>query len=379
MARTPLIRGTRATRLRRAGARRLLGAALAVTLLGGSMSAAAADTKAELEAAEDRLAQIADQIDAQESRLNGLQDELNELASRLEAAQSEYDSIRVEALRTRRDIEAAERELRGLQAALNDHAREAYMAGPVGGLGFLLGATSMADLSDGLEFLGAEAQQDVDLASGVENRLNLLDRQREDLERMLERQAELLEGLRSQREDLAARFAEQQRAYDRLADLRSEAASLVRRLEDRLEREQLAQLGTVFVGGPGPFFACPVAGPHAYASTFGMAHNHPGWAHAHQGNDILAPYGTPIVAPFDGSAASSSSSTGGLSVTVSGGQGSAIMMHMSAFGTLGSVQAGTVVGYVGTSGNASGPHTHFEWHPGGGGAVDPYLYLNEVC
>ena len=365
------------TRLRGLGALRLVGAALA--LLGGPMSVASADTKSELEAAEDRLARVGDQIETQEAKLNGLQDELNDVATRLEAAQNEYDSTRLEALRTRRDIEAAERQLRGLQTALNDHARETYMTGPVSGLGFLLGATSMADLSARLEFMDAEAQQDVDLATGVQNQLNLLDQQRSDLERMLERQAELLEDLRAEREDLAARFADQQRVYDRLESLRSEAASLVRKLEDRLEQEQLARVSTVFVGGPGPLYACPVAGPHAYASTFGIAHNHPGWFHAHQGNDILAPYGTPIVAPFDGTAAGSSSSTGGLSVTVSGAQGSAMMMHLSSFGTLGSVQTGTVIGYVGTSGNASGPHTHFEWHPGGGGAVDPYPYLNEVC
>ncbi|GIU98396.1 MAG: hypothetical protein KatS3mg014_0012 [Actinomycetota bacterium] len=343
------------------------------------MNGASADTKSELEAAEDRLAQIQNQIDAQEAKLDRLQAALNDLAAKLDAAQNEYDAIRLEVVRTRRGIEEAERELRGLQTSLNEHARQAYMAGPAESLEFLLGAASLADLSDRLEFLEAEAQQDADLATGVENQLNLLNRQRADLERMLARQAELLRDLRAQRRDLAARFAEQQRAYDRLVWLRSEAASLVEKLEGRLEREQLAQAGTVIVDGPGPLYVCPVAGPRAYASTFGQIHNHPGWTHAHQGNDILSPYGTPIVAPFDGYAVQSTGSTSGLMVTVSGAQGSAVMMHMSRFGAAGSVRAGDVIGYIGTSGNATTPHTHFEWHPGGGAAVDPYPYLNEVC
>jgi murein DD-endopeptidase MepM/ murein hydrolase activator NlpD len=57
---------------------------------------------------------------------------------------------------------------------------------------------------------------------------------------------------------------------------------------------------------------------------------------------------------------------------------------------------GTIIGYVGDSGDARGGpyHDHFEWHPNAmppslytssygytviGSAIDPYPYLNEVC
>jgi murein DD-endopeptidase MepM/ murein hydrolase activator NlpD len=95
----------------------------------------------------------------------------------------------------------------------------------------------------------------------------------------------------------------------------------------------------------------------------------------------MAPYGTPVVAPFDGRAVASPGGLGGLAVKVHGAAGYVYNAHLSRYGTLGTVDAGTVVGYVGATGNAAGgaPHDHFEWHPGGGGAVDPHALLMQVC
>jgi murein DD-endopeptidase MepM/ murein hydrolase activator NlpD len=132
--------------------------------------------------------------------------------------------------------------------------------------------------------------------------------------------------------------------------------------------------------GTGPMFVCPVDPPRSYSDDFG-APRYAGGFHLHEGNDIFAPEGTFIRAPFDGTAVDTSNTLGGNAVTVYGADGYVYNAHLSAFGTLGEVDAGTVIGYVGNTGDADeGPaHDHFEWHPGNGAAVDPYPYLNAAC
>jgi murein DD-endopeptidase MepM/ murein hydrolase activator NlpD len=145
----------------------------------------------------------------------------------------------------------------------------------------------------------------------------------------------------------------------------------------RYQRQQLAE----WIDTYGIFRYCPVQGGVTYNDGFGVwVPKRPGTpAHIHQGIDMMAATGQPIVATFDGVAVASPNTLGGLAVKVYGLDGFTYNAHLSAYGKLGKVKAGDVVGYVGATGNAGGPHDHFEWHPGDGAAVDPYVYLNAVC
>jgi murein DD-endopeptidase MepM/ murein hydrolase activator NlpD len=127
-----------------------------------------------------------------------------------------------------------------------------------------------------------------------------------------------------------------------------------------------------------PFVVCPVDRPREYTDDFG-ASRYVGGFHFHTANDVTAPYGTNVRAPFDGRAERSWNSLGGLTVKIYGRFGYAVSAHLADTAKLGRVRAGDVVGHVGQSGDAENPHDHFEWHPGGGDPVSPYRYLRMVC
>jgi murein DD-endopeptidase MepM/ murein hydrolase activator NlpD len=125
---------------------------------------------------------------------------------------------------------------------------------------------------------------------------------------------------------------------------------------------------------------CPVPAYTLISDTFGAMVRLPHVpVHRHQGDDIGAPYGVPILSPFDGFASPSQDKLGGLTVRVFGADGYVYNAHLSRLGQLGWVRAGDVIGYVGATGDATGPHDHFEWHPDDGVAVDPHALLLAAC
>jgi murein DD-endopeptidase MepM/ murein hydrolase activator NlpD len=278
-----------------------------------------------------------------------------------------------------------------------------------------------------MEFVDRLAQNDTDLANAVQDRANALDERRAELVKLLRRERQQLAALHRAQRALDGKFAQQKAVYDRLASQQRAAAalahgleakqsrigSLVSKLQDRLHAQELAaaraaarqarlaaQGTTPTTAGSGtasgsPFSACPVAQPRAYGDTFG-APRYAGGYHPHAGVDILAPRGTPIYAPFAGTASADPNGLGGNAVIVSGSEGWVYNAHLDSYGHLGGVSAGTVIGYVGDTGDARGgpTHDHFEWHPNAipanpyrsaygytviGDAVDPYPYLNQVC
>jgi len=123
----------------------------------------------------------------------------------------------------------------------------------------------------------------------------------------------------------------------------------------------------------------PVAGPHSYGDGFGVDRGD----HIHQGQDIPAADGTPLVAPRASTVFATGYSASGSGEYVvlydSGANRSYVYFHLHSRSTVvsygQSVRPGQLIGAVGSTGHSTGPHLHFELWVGrwfdGGHAVDP--------
>ncbi|HEC09960.1 MAG TPA: M23 family metallopeptidase [Acidimicrobiales bacterium] len=172
--------------------------------------------------------------------------------------------------------------------------------------------------------------------------------------------------------------------------LRQESESLAPLYTDRIDlREKVlaADLALREVEALPDDLLFPVDGEYNFVDTF-LAPRMFGtrYAHRHQGVDIFAERDTPLVAVERGVVGRVGTiNLGGNRVWLIGESGTEYYYaHLSGFADITPgqfVEAGTVLGYVGTSGNAVGtpPHVHFEVHPGGGRAVNPTPLMNQLA
>ena len=95
---------------------------------------------------------------------------------------------------------------------------------------------------------------------------------------------------------------------------------------------------------------------------------------------MIADRGTPVVAVRDGDALFKRNRLGGNAVWLTAPNGDKFYYaHLDSFsGDSRTVQAGDLIGYVGSSGNAGGPHLHFETLPDGG-VENPYPHTLAAC
>jgi murein DD-endopeptidase MepM/ murein hydrolase activator NlpD len=315
-----------------------------------------------LQEARQELKDTKAQIRARAAKMRELQRDMNALATQI--ANNEATIAHAEARIRKLEVQIGVLETRTaiLEARLAERTREAYILGPGAPILYLLTATSAAEAVSRISFLDEMNRRDGLLATKVGRNQDHLARAKSEMARAAGARSFAAQQMEAAQVELHAKMAQSRHLFAQLQGHKHEVLYTISRIR--------------------PFAVCPVAGPRAIADDFGIWVHHPkreGGDHIHQGNDIMSPTGTPIVAPFDGTAVTATNRIGGLAVKVFGEFGYVYNAHLSRFGNLGAVEKGDVVGYVGSTGNAGGPHDHFEWHPGNGPAVDPHAFLLQVC
>lgn len=369
-----------------------------------------------------RAQTVDDEAERAAREIADARDRANQAAEDFFAAESRLQLLQLDRLRLQDEVEVLEIEVDELRKAVETVAIDRFVASGASGIPVL------TDLRDPTAQLHGGVLADVATETGAtglddydEARARLGDKrlQLDENERELEREQEALvalqaeaeaeverlreiESQRLQDEDVQIALAAQQREEARqLVDLerrqaeanraRAEteiAAASGRIADDSVSGNQGASGGDVGGrtggGGPGntplthgtgyvdPFIVCPVGGPSGYGDTWGAPRS---GGRRHQGVDMLAPTGTPLVAVDNGWVEHRSNRLGGVTIVLAGDSGNRYYYaHLSGYeGVPGYFERGQVIGFVGDTGNATGvPHLHFEIRPGHGVPVNPY-------
>lgn len=294
-------------------------------------------------------------------QIESMKAESQQLAQEYTLAVNEYELIRAQVEENRLALEKAQADYKRARTILNERLRSIYKSGEITSLEVLIEATSLDDLLSRYDFFTYIGSRDNEIFREMKRLRDEIGQRQRSLEEQEARQMQLVGSVNAKRQAMEASLQEQQKYLEAV---------------NKEILELLAQSG----GGGTPRmtpignFIFPVRGPHSYSNDW----HAPRRGHLHQGCDIFATMGTPCVACVSGTVNQGEGKNAGLYVRLAGDDGNVYYyMHLQRFGATGHVAAGTVIGHVGDTGNAVGgpPHLHFEIHPGGGAAVNPYPIL----
>lgn len=384
-------------RFRRAPRR---GAAIAVALCASLVFAATAA------AAPAAIADKRAQLDALEERLAEVDARAGEAAAAHNRALDRRDALRARIRTTRVRAERTARALTVSRADLSRRLVGLYVSETPAPLEVVLSSGSLTEAVETLDVLERAAEADAtvvrtlrlrraelarlrvrlaDDAKAVARELAEAGERRRELEAILAERRDEVERAES---ELGALLEAERRRQARLAAQRRaavkaqrEAQRLIRAASQDSSPSVQGDLRPGTAAAPGTLPAgshvYPLAGPSHFSDDW--LYSRPGGRY-HEGIDLFAARGTPVVAVAGGTL---------FRVGYSGISGNRLWLrdaagteffyaHLDAFSPAARegayVAKGTVIGYNGDTGDARGtsPHVHFEIHPGGGGPVRPY-------
>jgi peptidoglycan LD-endopeptidase LytH len=339
----------------------------------------------------DEISDKKQQANSVQQQLDSLQSQMNRLASQLNATQSRLAALEDGIARNQADLQSSEAECSRLQKILSQRLVEMYKQGNAGALEVMLDCEDFNTFVNSYDYMARIGSQDAETIANTKSLVAGIQEKKAELDDEKAQHEEQLASLQNQEQSIQSKLTEQKALLD---GLNGDVASL---LSARYQSIAVATSGSASSPAPsssasrspapsssvprsipgvnGLYF--PVAGPHSYTNDWGAPRVVGG---THKGTDIMASWGTPLVAVTSGTVTQNSQKNAGNYIILHGDNGdSYYYMHMSSFAASGHVSAGQLIGYVGDTGNAKGtPHCHFEWHPGGGGPVNPYPLLRAI-
>ncbi len=302
-----------------------------------------------------------------------LSSQIKQLESQINAAEKEIDNLKGDINKTMQEIDvvmdnlaALEQEMEIQNNNLQQRLRAMYKNGDVGMVQILLGSDDITDFMSNMDMVQKIYDNDIDVLKTMEDQHKQVEAQKQKLET-------LQANLESEKQQEAVKQSSLQASRGEVAALKEKVASNNEVLEDQIDElnaeadrlvEEIKKLqgNQAFVGGD---FTWPSASSTRVTSDFGMRY-HPILKvnKMHTGIDIGAKSGTNVLAANKGTVikAGWNNSYGNVVMVDHGGGIVTLYAHNSKLlvSTGDVVSKGQTIALVGSTGNSTGPHIHFE-------------------
>jgi len=331
------------------------------------------------------------------ARLSQLEVSAARAVGRYEATQQELEVAVADHMAAQQSLDDAEAESTVADDSAADRVRTIYMTGGTMAMyASVLDATDPHDALARIANINAVVDADADTAQDASARLEKAEDAtarlrkaalaRVQLEQRASDEASAIQRLLAQQERLVADAdktvkallaAEKRRIEQARARARAREAARLARLRGSSSGDRTQPYRPA-----GGRYSCPVGLNSHFVDTW---HAPRSGGRRHQGTDVFAPYGSPAYAVTYGVIDDwGNGGLGGITLWLRADNGDRYYYahnsrNVARVGTR--VSPGQVIAYVGNTGNArtTPPHVHFEAHPGGGAAANPYPFLAAIC
>ncbi len=338
----------------------------------------------QLAAVKDEIANIESNIESQESTQAYYEQQSGILANQIEILKADIATQQTALAQKEAELEAKVLQLEDTKTLFEDRLKALYIMRDDNQMSTLLGVTSYADALRYGENLQQISISDTELITRLRIEEAELDLQAVEIElqvnTLLETQAQLdaksieyqaaLSQVNAELSESQATLAAQEAAYGDLAEQFKEAQATWLSFAAPSQN-----LDFVYDGG---FFSWPLPGYYSISSDYNEVRYIYGVYDVHRGIDMPAPAGVTIYAAADGVVSTNVHWSYGTTVKIDHGSGLvSLYAHMSArYVNAGDyVVKGQAIGAVGTTGNSTGNHLHFEVNLNSA-TVDPRVYLD---
>ena len=341
-----------------------------------------------------QMDELKEKIKKQNSTIKGYKDEIADLEAQIMVAQGQIDAIQTsidsanaQIKQAEEDIAAAEVRLAERQEYLGSRLVNLYIYGDIDMVDVIFKTDSFEDFLAVFDMTETIMQQDRYLINSITKERNTIIANKEKMETMRDELVEMTYEYDDLKRDLAAKektkasaLAEAQQTKEGYQAMLDEFEAASNQVDGMIKEYMSTHNDNISYGGsmiwplPSPW------GKNYVTSEYGYRY-HPisGSYSYHTGIDIAADGGTPIYAAADGKIMTRGWIGGyGNTIIINHGDDiSTLYGHQSAFGSFGEgdyVVAGDIIGYVGTTGNSTGNHLHFEVRLNGS-HTSPWNYL----